>query len=73
MSWENAKTMKRLVWVVASLIGVFAGSAISQESPDASFSVASVKRDNQFTRPALREDERGVKYTYISLVRQSSD
>jgi uncharacterized protein (TIGR03435 family) len=61
--------MKWLALGAASLIGIFVETAISQEPPDASFGVASVKRDIQFTRPAQREDERGVKYTYISLGR----
>jgi uncharacterized protein (TIGR03435 family) len=57
------------VWAVGPLIGIFVATAISQGPPDASFSVASVKRDTQFTRQALRQDERGVRYTYIPLNR----
>ncbi|HEX5432182.1 MAG TPA: TIGR03435 family protein [Bryobacteraceae bacterium] len=61
--------MKRLALVVACSIGIFVEPAISQGSPDASFSVASVRRNPHFTFPAVRdrEDERGVTYTYIPL------
>jgi hypothetical protein len=60
---------KRLALGFPVLIRIFAQAAIGQGARDPAFSIASVKRVTQFTRPALREDERGVKYTYIPLSR----